>query len=59
MRAMHCSTFEGTPSRRNMENNTGSEELICSENIVLTEDDVPGARLCKPVEQCSVAILKR
>ena len=53
MRAMHCGTFEGTPSRRNMENNTVSEEQICSGN------DIPGAGLCKPVEQCSVAILKR
>ena len=40
-----------------MENNALKEELVY--NIKLTEDDVAGAKLCKPVEQCSVALLKR
>ena len=54
-----------------MEENLLNLESICPTNndilnhqtepvqVVLVEDDIPGAKLCKPVEQCSVAILKR
>ena len=30
-----------------------------SDNLKLEEDDVPGAKLQKPAEQCTVAVLKR
>lgn len=32
---------------------------VISEDITLEEKDIPGAWLPKPVEQCSMAILKR
>lgn len=30
-----------------------------SDDLVLEEGDIPGAKLQKPVEQCTVAVLKR
>lgn len=30
-----------------------------SKDLKLREDDIPGAKLQKPVEQCTVAVLKR
>ena len=43
-----------------MENGLLNFEVISPvKEVILVEDDIPGARLCKPVEQCSAAILKR
>ena len=44
------------------EHNCAEKDQVCLHSdcdIVLTEDDIPGAKLCKPVEQCSMARLKR
>lgn len=35
------------------------ENNLINDDITLVEGDIPGASLLKPVEQCSVAILKR
>ncbi|XP_046845041.1 LOW QUALITY PROTEIN: uncharacterized protein LOC124438874 [Xenia sp. Carnegie-2017] len=44
------------------QHNCAEKDQVCLHSdcdIVLTEDDIPRAKLCKPVEQCSMAILKR
>jgi hypothetical protein len=39
------------------ENMNKESEINCS--LKLSESDIPGARLTKPPEQCTMAILKR
>ncbi|XP_046864347.1 uncharacterized protein LOC124458362 [Xenia sp. Carnegie-2017] len=44
------------------QHNCAEKDRVCLHSdcdIVLTEDDIPGTKLYKPVEQCSMAILKR
>ena len=36
-----------------------SHSLTKKVNFVLTEDDIPGAKLPKNVEECSLSVLKR
>ena len=39
--------------------NGGNKDAVVNEEILLEEDDIPGATLLKLVERCSVVILKR
>ena len=46
-------------SEKNDLHDNEMDDMITDDNVVLEETDIPGAMLLKPVEQCSVAILKR